>query len=95
MTTHIDSGPIVARSTRSDIAAWVAEIADLTAPRNVVWCDGSDEEWNRLTEILVDKGTFVRLEQKPNSFRCVRAAFPSASPGPNRWSPPAMTGGSR
>ena len=71
MTTHIDSGPIVARSTRSDIAAWVAEIADLTAPRNVVWCDGSDEEWNRLTEILVDKGTFVRLEQKPNSFRCV------------------------
>lgn len=71
MTTHIDSGPIVAHSTRSDIAAWVAEIADLTAPRNVVWCDGSDEEWNRLTEILVDKGTFVRLEQKPNSFRCV------------------------
>ncbi|MCE4266287.1 phosphoenolpyruvate carboxykinase (GTP) [Rhodococcus globerulus] len=71
VTTHIDSGPIVAHSTRSDIAAWVAEIADLTAPRNVVWCDGFDEEWNRLTEILVDKGTFVRLEQKPNSFRCV------------------------
>ena len=28
-------------------------------------------EWDRLTDLLVDKGTFVRLDRKPNSFRCV------------------------
>ncbi|MFC9897625.1 phosphoenolpyruvate carboxykinase (GTP) [Nocardia sp. NPDC127579] len=53
------------------VAAWVAEIAELTAPAQVVFCDGSRAEWDRLTGLLVDKGTFVALEQKPNSFWCV------------------------
>jgi phosphoenolpyruvate carboxykinase (GTP) len=36
----------------------------------VVWCDGSDAEWTRLTDELVEGGTFIRLnqEKKPNSF---------------------------
>ncbi|GAB0107497.1 phosphoenolpyruvate carboxykinase (GTP) [Nocardia sp. JMUB6875] len=52
------------------ITAWVAEIAELTAPERIVYCDGSREEWDRLTADLVAKGTFVPLPAKPNSFWC-------------------------
>jgi len=49
---------------------WVREVAELTTPDRVVWCDGSDSEWRRLTDELVAAGTLVRLndERKPNSF---------------------------
>lgn len=52
------------------ILRWAAEIAALTTPDRVVWCDGSRAEWDRLTDELVEKGTFVRLTGKPNSFWC-------------------------
>ena len=49
---------------------WVEEVAALTQPDRVEWCDGSDAEWDRLTQLLVDGGTFVRLneQKRPNSF---------------------------
>ena len=49
---------------------WVTEVATLTTPDRVVWCDGSQEEWDRLTAELVAAGTFTQLdpERKPNSF---------------------------
>lgn len=42
----------------------------LCAPKDVQWCDGSQEEWDRLTELLVAQGTFIRLNpsKRPNSF---------------------------
>jgi phosphoenolpyruvate carboxykinase (GTP) len=51
-------------------ATWVAEIAELTKPQNIVWCDGSQEEWARLTELLVADKTLIRLNEaaRPNSF---------------------------
>jgi len=52
------------------LVAWVREVAALTRPDAVEWCDGSDQEWERLTGLLVDGGTFTRLDEakRPNSF---------------------------
>ena len=52
------------------LIAWVAEVAALTQPAKVHWCDGSQEEWETLTSELVISGTLKRLnpEKRPNSF---------------------------
>ena len=52
------------------LTEWVEQVAELTTPDRVVWCDGSDEEWKRLTAELVQVGTLVQLDpaKKPNSF---------------------------
>ncbi len=51
---------------------WVEKMVALCKPDQVYWCDGSDAEYNTLTELLVEKGTFIRLnpEKRPNSFAC-------------------------
>ena len=61
-----------APTTHQRLLDWVAEVAELTQPDRVVWCDGSEEEWTRLTDELVAAGTLVRLaeDKKPNSFWC-------------------------
>ncbi|AFA71640.1 phosphoenolpyruvate carboxykinase (GTP) [Gordonia polyisoprenivorans VH2] len=62
--------PDSAPTTHAGLLAWVAEVAELTQPDRVVWSDGSDEEWERLTADLVEAGTLVKLneERKPNSY---------------------------
>jgi phosphoenolpyruvate carboxykinase (GTP) len=62
----LDSAP----TKHARILAWVRECAELTQPDRIEWVDGSPEEWTRITEGLVEAGTFIRLnpEKKPNSF---------------------------
>jgi len=52
------------------LLAWVQEVAELTTPDRIEWCDGSDAEWDRLTKELVASGTLTPLnsEKRPNSF---------------------------
>jgi len=52
------------------LLSWVQEVAELTTPDRISWCDGSDEEWNRLTQELVASGTLTPLnsQKRPNSF---------------------------
>ncbi|MBW3558417.1 MAG: phosphoenolpyruvate carboxykinase (GTP) [Proteobacteria bacterium] len=49
------------------LLAWVHEVAELTQPARVHWCDGSEAEWTRLTEELVASGTLKPLK-RPNSY---------------------------
>ncbi len=52
------------------LRAWVDEVAALTQPEQIYWCDGSAEEYDRLAQVLIDAGTFQRLSEakRPNSY---------------------------
>jgi phosphoenolpyruvate carboxykinase (GTP) len=57
-------------TTHRKLLAWVDEVAALTEPASVHWCDGSAEEYDSLAQQLVDAGTFERLSEakRPNSY---------------------------
>lgn len=53
-----------------NVIKWVTQIAELTKPNNVHFADGSQEEWQKLTDEMVNSGTLIRLneQKRPNSF---------------------------
>jgi phosphoenolpyruvate carboxykinase (GTP) len=59
-----------APTTHQKLLAWVEQVAELTQPEEVHWCDGSAEEYDELCQGLVDAGTFERLSdaKRPNSY---------------------------
>jgi len=57
-------------TTNQNLIAWVEDMVALCKPDRVHWCSGSDEEAKRLTDHMVEKGSFIRLneQKRPNSF---------------------------
>ena len=57
-------------TSNQKLLRWVEEVAELTQPDSIHWCDGSAEEYDRLAQRLVDAGTFERLNdaKRPNSY---------------------------
>ncbi len=57
-------------TTNQRLQDWVSEWAAIMQPDDIVWCDGSAEEYDRLAQELVDSGTFTKLDEakRPNSY---------------------------
>ncbi|MFJ3822597.1 phosphoenolpyruvate carboxykinase (GTP) [Streptomyces nodosus] len=64
------AAPSTVPTQHKELISWVNEIAELTQPDSVVWCDGSEAEYERLCGELVRKGTFKKLDpvKRPNSY---------------------------
>lgn len=69
MKTPLPTAP----TKNQKLIQWVEQTAALCEPDAVEWCDGSQEEYDRLCDLMVEGGTFKRLnkEKKPNSFLCL------------------------
>ncbi len=58
--------------SHKELLQWVSDVAEHCKPDYIHWCDGSEEEYTQVCDLLVEKGTFIRLnkEKRPNSFAC-------------------------
>ena len=59
-----------ATTTNPEVLQWVTEVAELTKPSAVVWCDGSQDEWNQITAEMVETGSLIPLNKdlRPGSY---------------------------
>ncbi|MBV9472808.1 MAG: hypothetical protein JO206_07555, partial [Solirubrobacterales bacterium] len=64
------TAPKQARTNHARLQAWVEEVAALTGPDEIHWCDGSAEEYDQLAQMMVEAGTFERLSpaKRPHSY---------------------------
>ena len=91
-----------APTTHQGLLDWVREVAALTQPAHIYWVDGTQEEYDRLAQELVDAGTFVRLSDHefPNSYAAspilttlhVSRSAPSSAPRPKKAQARPTTG---
>jgi len=68
VTTNLHAKP--APNKNRALADWVAEIASLTTPDTIIWCDGSEAERQRLSDLAVNSGILIPLsaKKKPGSY---------------------------
>src|SRR5689334_13094587 len=72
MITETASPEYIIFHVKSELENWINSVASLCKPENIYWCDGSQEEYDYLCQLLVKKGTFIPLnpQKRPNSFAC-------------------------
>ena len=65
-----DEDVVTYPTTNKKLIEWVEEVAQLTTPDRIHWCDGSGEEYDAMCQLLVDNGTFTKLSEakRPNSY---------------------------
>jgi phosphoenolpyruvate carboxykinase (GTP) len=58
------------KTSNAKLNAWVTQWSEILQPRDIYWCDGSQDEYNKLCDELVKSGTFTKLDdaKRPNSF---------------------------
>jgi len=63
-------GSTIPLTKNKKLLAWIDKVAKMCKPDQVVWCDGSQEEYDEMADMLVKSGTYVRLsdEKRPNSY---------------------------
>ena len=61
-------------TTNDALASWVEEVAALTKPDNIVWCDGSDAEYDSMVDQMLETGTLLKLNEEthPNCYLMLR-----------------------
>jgi phosphoenolpyruvate carboxykinase (GTP) len=61
---------VSATTKNAKLQQWVKDWAAVLEPKDIYWCDGSAEEYDRLCQLLVDAGTFTKLDEakRPNSY---------------------------
>ena len=63
-------GNCMQTKTLDNLQEWVDEIALLTKPDKIYWCNGSESESEHINNILIEKKVFTPLKKKPRSFWC-------------------------
>jgi phosphoenolpyruvate carboxykinase (GTP) len=64
-------------TTLPELQAWIDQVARLTQPDEVVWCDGSDSEYRQLTQLLLSDGGFIELNQETHPGCYLHRSDPS------------------
>src|SRR5829696_5683887 len=59
------------------VAAWVEEMRQLCEPESVYWCDGSEQEYQALCDLMVKSGTFTRLNEQKRPGCYLARSHPS------------------
>ncbi|MCX5847611.1 MAG: phosphoenolpyruvate carboxykinase (GTP) [Deltaproteobacteria bacterium] len=59
-------------TSNQKLIKWVKEMADMCKPDRIHWCDGSQEEYDAMCDLMLKSGTFIKLneEERPNCFLC-------------------------